>query len=86
MFHAYWYAFVDIRLGDDNNEWVEEYSLINFNCFTIELEIQASKEDKTERRIAPGEARFVWNLIQKHGNNYKVTNFLSYLHINGITW
>ncbi|KAK3714539.1 hypothetical protein QZH41_014210, partial [Actinostola sp. cb2023] len=36
-----------------------------------EFEQLALLEEKTERRIAPGEAQFVWKLIQKYGDNYK---------------
>ncbi|XP_028517867.1 nucleolar protein 16 isoform X2 [Exaiptasia diaphana] len=36
-----------------------------------EFEQLAQTEEKKERHISPGEAQFVWNLIQKHGNDYK---------------
>jgi len=33
----------------------------------------AADEVKIERHISPGEAQFLWQLIQAHGNNYKVS-------------
>ena len=40
--------------------------------FVIEFEGLAQQGTKSERRIAPGEAQFLWKLIQAHGDNYKV--------------
>ncbi|KAL9983242.1 hypothetical protein ACROYT_G005386 [Oculina patagonica] len=36
-----------------------------------EFEQMAASEVKGERHISPGEAQFLWQLIQDHGNNYK---------------
>lgn len=36
-----------------------------------EFEKRAANERKTERHIAPGEAKFVMELMKKHGKNYK---------------
>jgi len=36
-----------------------------------EFEKMAADEVKIERHISPGEAQFLWQLIQAHGNNYK---------------
>ena len=40
----------------------------------LEFEKMAADEVKIERHISPGEAQFLWQLIQAHGNNYKVSN------------
>ena len=42
----------------------------------LEFEQMAANEVKGERHISPGEAQFLWQLIQDHGNNYKVHNIL----------
>lgn len=39
-----------------------------------EFEQMSANEVKRERHISPGEAQFLWQLIQDHGNNYKVNN------------
>ncbi|KAM7445479.1 hypothetical protein ABFA07_006079 [Porites harrisoni] len=36
-----------------------------------EFEQMAANEVKGERHISPGEAQFLWQLIQDHGTNYK---------------
>ena len=38
----------------------------------LEFEQIAANEVKGERHISPGEAQFLWQLIQDHGTNYKV--------------
>ena len=38
----------------------------------LEFEQMAADEVKGERHISPGEAQFLWQLIQDHGTNYKV--------------
>lgn len=43
---------------------------------TTEFEEMAANEVKCERHISPGEAQFLWQLIQDHGDNYKVNNKL----------
>jgi len=42
-------------------------------CPYLEFEKMAANELKGERHISPGEAQFLWQLIQEHGNNYKVS-------------
>ncbi|XP_031573512.1 nucleolar protein 16-like [Actinia tenebrosa] len=60
------------KKNKSENEEVEKMDTENPTQVVQELEMQASNsEDKTERRIAPGEARFIWNLIQKYGNDFK---------------
>ena len=39
----------------------------------LEFEKMAANELRGERHISPGEAQFLWQLIQDHGNNYKVS-------------
>ena len=40
-------------------------------CIFIELEQEASHSIKTEKHISPGEAKFLWELIQDYGENYE---------------
>lgn len=44
-----------------------------FYASCLEFEKMAANELKGERHISPGEAQFLWQLIQDHGNNYKVS-------------
>ncbi|EDO47617.1 predicted protein [Nematostella vectensis] len=53
---------------DDNEKMEVEKSPTDV---VQEFETLAANEVKKERRIAPGEAHFVWKLIQKHGEDYK---------------
>ena len=46
--------------------------------FLTEMEEEASHEVKTEKHIAPGEAKFLWELIQDYGDNYEVFMFITY--------
>ena len=39
----------------------------------LEFEDMAASSGKVERHISPGEALFLWQLIQDHGSNYKVS-------------
>lgn len=39
----------------------------------VAFEEQASNEAKIERHIAPGEAKFLMELIRDHGTTYKVS-------------
>ena len=45
---------------------------IYITMFPLELEAEASNGSKREKHISPGEAKFVWELIKDHGDNYKV--------------
>lgn len=45
--------------------------MLYFPC--LEFEQMVANEVKGERHISPGEAQFLWQLIQDHGNNYKVS-------------
>jgi hypothetical protein len=40
------------------------------------MEEEASHELKTEKHIAPGEAKFLWELIRDYGDNYEVCKLL----------
>ena len=55
-------------------------------CLCLEFERMAANELKGERRISPGEAQFLWQLIQDHGNNYKVSmpSFLQLIPLSGL--
>lgn len=41
------------------------------NSVVKELEQEASHGAKTEKHISPGEAKFLWELIRDHGDNYE---------------
>ena len=51
-------------------------------CLCLEFEKMAANELKGERHISPGEAQFLWQLIQDYGNNYKVSmpSFLNFIN------
>ncbi|XP_020610290.1 nucleolar protein 16-like [Orbicella faveolata] len=60
------------KVKGHNTEEVEEMEVDREPTAVVkEFEKMAANELKGERHISPGEAQFLWQLIQDHGNNYK---------------
>lgn len=59
-------------------------NFIYFSIFFLHTEFskQAANGQKIERHIAPGEAKFVMELIQKHSTNYKVHDLFLFFFTN----
>ena len=63
-------------LTELENKITQQHILrLNMHFFSMtEFEKMSANEVKRERHVSPGEAQFLWQLIQDHGNNYKVNN------------